>query len=273
MMFDNQHPFFQSSGVDADDSKRPITQYVSDAFSHANDIFWDTEKLKSFLHDWYLDLIPTLCVMGIGSVLVPHFALGLAVGVLDYIVKTLIVLFLEHVVGHEFTEISQKYHDHITKNRFDLTLWGPILEELMFRFALQVLLPLMIFATFAPSFIPFLFAGLNVVTACCILITSIMFGLVHLGTSENHDNYEHAISATMGGIVYGVLAVSFITPLAPFDIAAPIAAHIAYNTLCCIHRILYGLFNAQDHAESEAHQNEQDKSLDLDAITPETCCV
>jgi hypothetical protein len=195
------------------------------------------EKFHAFLNEWYL--VQVACVTAVGSATVPHFALGLAVGAAHWIVARLSVCFLRSVIGYEFTEASQRYKEGLRTQRHMVALYGPIKEEIFFRGFMQQIFLFTVFNAYAPHLylLPFFSTGMSVAVASSILITSVMFGLIHLGSSENGNNYEHAILTTIGGMIYGVLAAQFAPP-GDMCLLVPIAAHIANNTLALLYRSL-----------------------------------
>jgi membrane protease YdiL (CAAX protease family) len=249
MPYDQQYGFFQDLTSVTTHATQSIAQYVSDAYRCASEVYANNETLETFLNDYYL--VPVFCVAGIGSAVVPHFALGLAVGVLSLAIQQLQLIFLGSMGFDINPNFSQKYRDLLENERFWTTLGAPICEEIIHRLLIQQVFFLVIFNVFAPQLylMPLFLTGPSVGVALSILITSITFGLTHLGSSENNDNYIHAITATTLGIISGILAAQFALP-GDIAIAAPIAAHIAHNTLCTFLNSL----NQPESTEQE-HQN------------------
>lgn len=181
---------------------------------------------KSKVNDWSY-LLPSLCIIGIGSVTSPYFAFGLAVGVVAFFIQT-ITLYLAYSLGIfslDSRPNTDEYIEWATNHAFFTAIIGPIIEELIFRGAIQPLC-ITVIGLINPALLlmPFFSTGLNVAVIAGIVCTSLLFGIGHLGSSKNHDNYLHAVMATLGGILEGVLAIKF-------GLVASIAAHIANNLI------------------------------------------
>ena len=174
------------------------------------------------LHYWSY-LIPTLCVAGIGTALIPHFALGVAVGITTAIVLRLFMGLISQIWGDP--KENKTMTALIMSDPLTATLCAPLMEEFLFRGLIQPLLVLML-TCLAPGLaaIPFLTIGLSLALIASIICTSSIFGIIHLANSTDLDNYYQVIGTTLAGITFGVIS-------AQFGLAAAIAAHIALNTI------------------------------------------
>lgn len=205
--------------------------------------------------DWSY-LIPVMCVAGIGSACIPYFALGLAVGAVDFMVQIVISILFFSKESEEDREKTKEYSEMIQKNTLYATLWGPVIEEGLFRGVLQPGL-MLAFILINPSLavLPFLATGLSLAAAAAIACTSLIFGLLHLTSSKDNDDYRHAVMTTMGGVVLGVLAIQF-------GLLAAVAAHIIFNTLA-VSLAMLGKSLGLDKEEQieDVHQPEAEESM------------
>jgi membrane protease YdiL (CAAX protease family) len=177
-------------------------------------------------------LVPVLCVAALGCAFIPYFALGLAVGVVKHYILTgpFAYLLNKLPIPDPQSKDLALYNKLIDENMTRVMIWGPIIEEVWYRWLVQTNL-MTAFLVFAPTLLvtPFFSTGLSVAAAASIVCASLYFGWDHLGNSDNNDSYKQAIHCTIAGMIYGVLAMNF-------GLGAPIAAHIANNTLCTIQR-------------------------------------
>ena len=95
-----------------------------------------------------------------------------------------------------------------------------------FRGLVQPLLTKSVQVLIPAATVVFFGTGLSVATAVAIVATSVLFGAAHLSNPHKGAHIQ-AMSATVSGVVLGILA-------ARFGIGASIASHIANNSLVSI---------------------------------------
>ncbi len=185
---------------------------------------------KNTTQDSDIDWPPLILVAGVtvlGLFNIPHFALGLAVGVLILLATYVLVPLLSALGICSVVEEGQTkaYEDFVKRNPLYSILLAPALEELEMRGVLQPLLILgLVFFFPGLALAPFFATGLSAAVGISILCTSLIFGLLHLSSSEANDNWMHAAIAGLKGVVLGVLAVQF-------GLAVAFAAHMMNNAL------------------------------------------
>ena len=182
-----------------------------------------SEKPADYTYLWVV-----LGVAAIGSATIPYFAFGLAVGAVDVLLKCAIMRLLNAVGIIKYVKDdvkTKKYSDDIKVDPLSAIIDAPLIEELIFRAGLQ---PLLMFGLIALSpalaVTSFYATGLSVAAAAAIFLTAIIFGALHVTSSEDNDDYLHAFMATLGGIIFGVLALQF-------GLMASIAAHFMVNSI------------------------------------------
>ena len=208
----NQHQFFQETPP-----YRTTYPQTKKTTEQRGSVVENSPKQVRPLEYWSY-LILTLGVASVGVALIPHFALGLAVGVVNVFSSLIIVVVMELFIT---SRQEEEYSDFIEKYPSSATLGAPFIEELIFRGGMQSLLTLA-FLCLAPGLaaIPFLGTSLNVAVGASLIATSLAFGLAHF----SKQNYSQVVMATFTGIVFGLLALQF-------GLAVSMAAHVAQNTL------------------------------------------
>jgi len=177
------------------------------------------------IENW-LCLLPAVAVMGLGIIFAPNFAIGLVIGVLEYTISMLISLSAQAIFPL-VREKNSQYSIQVMNDPIHTTLVCPILEELLFRGALQPLLIAAISWLAPVAATALLFGtGLTVAAMLSIFVTSIIFGVMHI-SNRHVGSYRQAALCFIGGIVDGVVAIQY-------GLVASIAAHIINNTLATI---------------------------------------
>lgn len=190
----------------------------------------------------WLKLIPAVALIGVGAAFLPHFALGCAIAagvlVINLVIATVVRFFVK-------SEVKQDYLEMLENKQLLVTLGAPILEELIFRGAMLQLSLLLIGLAFPPALIlPFLNTGLAIAAATAILITAVVFGLVHASNAEK-NNYAQVANAFLGGLAFGFLAIQF-------GLLVAIGAHVLNNTIACLFLNLI----SDEEKEEEISENE-----------------
>ncbi|MBS0621135.1 MAG: CPBP family intramembrane metalloprotease [Verrucomicrobia bacterium] len=154
-------------------------------------------------------LIPTISVIALGSIFIPHFALGIAFGTALLFAEVTVILLLRCCfplpAPERKNEVSE-YKQNIHRNPIQATLLGPFVEEVIFR---SWILPALRAITGSA---PFAAIG-----------SGILFGAAHLVNPHDGARFQ-AVASTVWGIAVGFFAISYGLP-------AAIAAHIANNTI------------------------------------------
>ena len=172
----------------------------------------------------FLFLIPTITGIVLGLLLIPNFGLGLAVGAADLAVTVVSVLFLTHAgIIEEDKEKNSKYGKHLRSSLLSASFFGPIVEEGIFRGYIQPIMTKAIQILAPAAAAALLGGGMSVAVIVGIVATAVLFGAAHLSNPHKRAHVQ-AISATVTGIVLGILS-------AQFGIGASIAAHIANNSI------------------------------------------
>ncbi len=172
----------------------------------------------------FLFLIPTITGIALGLLLIPNFGLGLAVGAADLAVTVVSMFFLTHVgIVEEDKEKNSKYGKYLRSSLLNVSFFGPIAEEGIFRGYIQPLMTKAIQVLAPAAAVALLGGGMSVAVVVSIVATSILFGAAHL-INPHKGAHVQAISATVTGVVLGILS-------AQFGIGASIAAHIANNSI------------------------------------------
>jgi membrane protease YdiL (CAAX protease family) len=169
-------------------------------------------------------LIPTITGVALGILFLPNFSLGLAIGAIELVVQiTAFGILTSKGILKKEDDKNSEYHKQIRKSLLAVCLFGPIVEEGVFRGFVQPLLTVGI-QILVPAATAALFGtGLSVATAVSVVATAVIFGAVHYFNPHKNSHIQ-AVSCTVGGIVLGLLAVQF-------GIGASIAAHVANNAL------------------------------------------
>ncbi len=205
--------------------------------------FWTPET--------WLGLLPAVAVMGLGILFAPNFAIGLVIGVLQCTIGNLISLAAQAIFPLA-RDKNDRYLIDVLNNTIITTLYGPILEETLFRGALQPLLIAAISWLAPVAATALLFGiGLTVAAMLSIFVTSIIFGAMHI-SNEHKGSYRQAAICFIGGIVFGAVAMQY-------GLVASIAAHIINNTLAItLAAFLSGVQN-ENETQTQTSINSQDE--------------
>ncbi len=172
----------------------------------------------------YLFLIPTIAAIAVGAIFIPYFGLGLAVGAGDLVLSVIGFTLLDRCgILPRKEEKNSKYRQALRDALLEVSVFAPLGEEGVFRGIMQPLVTRTIQILFPAAAVALVGTPLSVAVAVSIAATSVIFGALHY-LNPHKNSYIQAISATVGGLVYGFLS-------AQFGIGASIAAHIANNTL------------------------------------------
>ncbi|MGC1878917.1 MAG: CPBP family intramembrane glutamic endopeptidase [Rhabdochlamydiaceae bacterium] len=202
---------------------------ISPPLTNSNTLILDPAQTKkpTFHPRSFLFLIPTITAIGWGILLFPNFGLGLAVGTADFVFSaiSLVVLSKTKIIKPQ-TDKNNEYDKHLLRSLLHVSVFGPIAEEGIFRGLVQPLLTKSVQVLIPAATVIFFGTGLSVATAVAIVATSVLFGAAHLPNRHKNAHIQ-AMSATVSGVVMGILA-------ARFGIGASIAAHIANNSLASL---------------------------------------
>jgi membrane protease YdiL (CAAX protease family) len=184
-------------------------------------------KKRTFHPRSFLFLIPTITGIACGILLFPNFGLGLAVGTADFVFSaiSLVILNKAKIIKPQIDK-NNEYDKHLLRSLLHVSVFGPIAEEGLFRGLVQPLLTKSVQVLIPAATVVFFGTGLSVATAVAIVATSVLFGAAHLSNPHKGAHIQ-AMSATVSGVVLGILA-------ARFGIGASIASHIANNSLVSI---------------------------------------
>ena len=171
----------------------------------------------------WIYLVPTIGAVALCVFLAPATApLGIAAGVIIFSVNGLVALALK--VANLVTEDpDSEYQKTLLEYPLLATLVAPILEEGFFRGLVQPLAARTILLVAPAAAALYLGTGLSIAVTISIVATAAIFGLAHC--FNNHKNsHIQALTATCGGVAFGLLA-------AQFGLPAAIAAHMVNNTI------------------------------------------
>lgn len=200
-------------------------QSISSPTSSSEATSTSSEQITEFViyPHHFLFLIPTITGIALGILFVPNFGLGLAVGAAELAVSLVSMSVLSNMgIVKSSREEKSEYSKNLVKSLLAVSLFAPIAEEGLFRGLVQPLLAKSI-QILVPAAAAAFFGPFTVATAVSVLATSVFFGAVHY-FNPHKDSHIQALSATVGGLVYGILA-------AQFGIGASMAAHIANNSI------------------------------------------
>ncbi len=161
-------------------------------------------------------VMPTVVLMSVGSVMIPHFSLGLALGVANLVLASMVGLLVSLLPIKKANQ--EDYRQQLLSYPMMVTVFAPTLEELLFRGLLQTLLIA-------------LFPQASLMAVC---ITALLFGLAHLTNAKENDAYHQAINTTFSGIFFGLVAMQL-------GLWAAIAAHMMNNTIALTLLMLCGV--------------------------------
>lgn len=233
----------------------------------------------------WLYLLPTIAVGAVGAACIPHFALGLGIGMCQFIVNYSLSTILNRWMSLPPTERNSIYENQLREGLTWTTLVGPVFEELLFRGILQPLLLLTIGALFSLSPTE-LFSKTTVdillYLFCCQTLGSLHLGLLVLLLAVLAINLPPLISIAMFGasinaaslgvvcvtaILFGAIHLPNEHQNAPvqamvatlsgvifgllalqYGLWVPIAAHIMNNTLSITSLLLGDEFSEQEQA-------------------------
>lgn len=192
----------------------------------------------------WLKLIPAAAFIGVGAVFLPHFALGCAIAAGMLAINLVMAAVVRAFVK---SKMKKEYLEMLKNKPLLVTLGAPILEELIFRGAMLQLSLLLIGLAFPPALIlPFLNTGLSIAAATAILITAVVFGLVHAFNAEK-NNYAQVATTFLSGLAFGFLAIQF-------GLLVAIGAHVLNNTIACLFLNLLPL--SDEKKKEEVSENE-----------------
>jgi hypothetical protein len=201
-----------------------ISQFPISITSECRSILDDIKNKLCDPKRW-LYLIPVVSAIAIGILCAPNFALGLAAGGALWVGITIINLGLNLLCK---VKDGSKYNKEIVDHPLEVALLAPVIEELIFRGAMQPLFTRAIVWLAPTATAAFFGSGLGTATVVSIVATSVLFGLLHLGNKDVNENVHfQVVYAGILGIPLGILAVQF-------GLGASIAAHIAINTISTI---------------------------------------
>lgn len=167
---------------------------------------------------------PLITTLALGSLFVPHFAKGLAIGVATLGLNIATSASLYFFGAYEPEKRDSKYTKLVLSRPLDTTIGAPLLEEGVFRGVLQPTLQ-RICQIALPVTGTLLFPGVavSVATAAAILGTSLLFGAIHY-TNPHENSHIQAITSAIGGIPFGLAA-------ARLGLGAAVGAHMMHNSI------------------------------------------
>ncbi len=172
----------------------------------------------------FLHLIPTITGIALGILFLPHFGLGLAFGAIELTVMLISLVFLRKAgILTSLPDNNSEYDKLLRKSLLQASLFGPIVEEGVFRGVIQPLVTKSI-QILVPAAAAALFGtGPSVATAVSVVATSVLFGAFHYFNPHKNVHIQ-AVTSTVGGLMLGCIS-------AQFGIGASFAAHISFNSI------------------------------------------
>jgi hypothetical protein len=217
-----------------------ISQFPTSTTSECRSTLDDIKNNLCDTKRW-LYLIPVVGSIAIGILCAPNFALGLAAGGALWVVGTTINTGLSILCNRKD---NSKYTKEIINRSLEVALLAPVIEELIFRGGMQPLFTRAIVWLVPAATAVFFGTGLGTATVVSIVVTSVLFGLLHLANKDVNENVHfQVIYAGILGIPLGILAVQF-------GLGTSIAAHIIINTISTIFANL--VYKSSETAVSES---------------------
>ena len=179
---------------------------------------------QSNLLDVSIPTLISLLIVGIGSLCIPHFIIGLLVGAMNFCVAFIINRALQAIFPLVNENGRSNYAKSINMQPFLVMLYAPILEEFIFRGILQPLL-LAVATLLVPSTPIAIILGVSLSGAAIfsICVAAVLFGAVHL-SNDHKGAFRQSLNCVVSGIVFGLLAFQF-------GLLTAIAAHMMNNIL------------------------------------------
>lgn len=194
------------------------------------------------------DALSYFIVMGLviiaGAVLDPYFHVGLFVGVANWLISIPIANVLRSFLPIN-TDVNKDASHTFDYDPLYVSLIAPIWEELIFRGCIQSTLLLLIPLLIPSTATLFIAPGLSAAALMSVIITSVAFGLAHIGNNHSGSYVQGAVT-TLSGLNLGLLTIYFGLP-------AAIASHIANNTLVFLISMMINTKIEPEMENSEEH--------------------
>jgi membrane protease YdiL (CAAX protease family) len=192
-------------------------------FETAESIFEGQLGNRKVTPDYMNGVASTIAVIALGLLSSSSFRIGSLFGLADVVLKLGPILLFS-----DAKKDTSKFTDEILQDSaFDSCVLVPIVEEAIFRLGMQTCLQ-RLFAWALPHSMIFLPFGITMssATVAAILVSSVVFGVVHL--DNGHDLVvSQSIGAFFGGLIKGYL-------METDGFIAACAAHIVNNSTAII---------------------------------------
>lgn len=165
----------------------------------------------------------------VGNFAVQHIlkpcAIGIGVGVAEFSVNLIFISLLSAVsevgkIGADPIK-AVEYSKAVLASFWQTAVIAPVLEEIVFRVVIQGAFDFITDKIFGDKEVEIFSHKIKLAALVSIVATSVLFGLAHYGSGLG---LAQVISATIGGLVYGVLRHKY-NPL------ASMSAHITNNSI------------------------------------------
>lgn len=168
----------------------------------------------------FFKIIPAATLITAGCIFIPHFGFAclLTTGCIAFNITLLSIVseFIKPIIHEEYRQLIENHILYVT-------LFAPILEEILFREIILNLILIGCAAIYPPSLlIPFLHLGLSNAEAISIFLTSLLFGLCHIFNAKN--NLAQILCTFIAGLLLGYFFIQY-------GLVFAIGCHILNNIL------------------------------------------
>ncbi len=164
--------------------------------------------------------------IALGCLYIPRFALGLGLGA-AMLVTQLAISAIPKIIKKEKTDQAESngspYLDHIMNNVVAISIFGPIYEEMLFRGIITPAITKAALLAIPALAAPLCGLGMTAAAGVSVALSSVIFGAAHL-VNPHKQATKQAISATFGGVVFGLVSHYY-------GLGSAAAAHIANNAI------------------------------------------
>ena len=244
--------FFQTDTRSQESFRKRLTAYAIDKINQSSKNFSDLLDITNQTNEAFWtrlgvskkwSFFPAVIAFSVtGLITIPNFSTGILWGMMEFslsiMIRALMVCAIRLTNEPNFSIRNSSYVKAIGLNLLHAALLGPIIEELVFRGALQPISTEVIawcFPSTSTEYFECHGCNFSIATAISILTTSLVFGAAHLSNQHAESRYQ-AISACIAGIILGDVA-------AQYGLGASIATHSTCNTIATTINKLIGLFD------------------------------